>query len=117
MQSRRPIPNTGSLRVVAWWDEKVGLTAKAVQLQLGVDQPDFGVLFADMQIAHQGDLPMSTARLPFRNKLLHKRCGGSAKLRYLLIGGRIVVEDGAIPGLDLQKLKFDAARVVTRLAA
>ena len=44
-------------------------------------------------------------------------CAGSAKLRYLLIGGRIVVEDGAIPGLDLQKLKYDAARVVTRLAA
>jgi cytosine/adenosine deaminase-related metal-dependent hydrolase len=44
-------------------------------------------------------------------------CGGSAKLRYLLIGGRIVVEDGVIPGLDLQKLKSDAARVVTRLAA
>jgi 8-oxoguanine deaminase len=44
-------------------------------------------------------------------------CAGSAKLRYLLIGGRIVVEDGAIPGLDLQKLKSDAARVVRRLAA
>jgi cytosine/adenosine deaminase-related metal-dependent hydrolase len=44
-------------------------------------------------------------------------CAGSAKLRYLLIGGRIVVEDGAVPGLDIQKLKFDAARVVTRLAA
>ena len=43
-------------------------------------------------------------------------CGGSAKLRNLLIGGRIVVENGAIPGLDLQKLKTDAARVVTRLA-
>jgi 8-oxoguanine deaminase len=44
-------------------------------------------------------------------------CAGSANLRYLLIGGRIVVENGAIPGLDIQRLRSDAIRVVTRLAA
>jgi cytosine/adenosine deaminase-related metal-dependent hydrolase len=44
-------------------------------------------------------------------------CAGSASVRYLLIGGRIVVENGAVPGLDIQRLKSDAARVVAHLAA
>jgi 2-keto-4-pentenoate hydratase len=43
---------------------KAGLTAKAVQKQLGVDQPDFGVLFDDMRVADGGVLPAGAASSP-----------------------------------------------------
>lgn len=43
---------------------KIGLTSKAVQKQLGVDQPDYGALFHDMEVLNGGLIPWNETMQP-----------------------------------------------------
>ncbi len=44
--------------------QKIGLTSLAVQKQLGVDQPDFGLLFADTEVKNGGGVRASEILQP-----------------------------------------------------
>jgi 2-keto-4-pentenoate hydratase len=55
IQTRRRL--AGGARIVGY---KVGLTSAAMQQQLGIDQPDYGVLFGDM--TYPADAPIPAAR-------------------------------------------------------
>ena len=64
---------------------KIGLTSKAVQAQLGVDQPDYGVLFDDMLIPSGGVLPRGTVLQP------------KAEAEVALVLGRDLMKPDATP--------------------
>lgn len=43
---------------------KIGLTSAAVRRQLGVDQPSYGVLFADMDVSGEAPIPLAGLAQP-----------------------------------------------------
>jgi len=44
--------------------KKIGLTSKSVQQQLGVDQPDYGILFNDMEVLNGQSISMKNLMQP-----------------------------------------------------
>ncbi|MBC7717124.1 MAG: amidohydrolase, partial [Pseudorhodobacter sp.] len=43
--------------------------------------------------------------------------GGQASLRAVLVGGRVVVENNRIPGLDMAELRADAQALVQHMVS
>ncbi|UPT63841.1 MAG: fumarylacetoacetate hydrolase family protein [Hyphomonadaceae bacterium JAD_PAG50586_4] len=78
---------------------KIGLTAEAVQRQLGVDQPDFGVLFSDMQIADGGVLSAAHVIQP------------KAEAEVALVLGRDVFDLGATAETIMAAVDYAVAAI------
>ncbi|MDP3175775.1 MAG: fumarylacetoacetate hydrolase family protein [Phenylobacterium sp.] len=80
---------------------KVGLTSEAVQKQLGVNQPDYGALFADMEVLHDSTIAANTMIMPrieaeiaviLKKGLPHADC---------TIAELIAAVDYAVPALEI----------------
>ncbi|MCC7413559.1 MAG: 2-keto-4-pentenoate hydratase, partial [Gammaproteobacteria bacterium] len=80
---------------------KIGLTSKSVQQQLGVDQPDYGMLFADMEVGDAEPMalerfiqPRIEAEVAFvmRRELPHEA---------ITLGEVIAAIDHALPAIEV----------------
>ncbi len=90
---------------------KAGLTAKAVQVQLGVNEPDFGVLFDDMQVADGGRLnpartlqPKAEAEIAFvlgANLPDRATCIDEVAAAVATVHAAIEIVDSRIAGWDI----------------
>jgi 2-keto-4-pentenoate hydratase len=78
---------------------KIGLTSAAVQAQLGVDQPDFGVLLDDMDVTFEESIPYDRLLQPKAEAELAFVLGGDGTPAYALAALEIV--DSRIADWDI----------------
>ncbi|WP_460073099.1 2-keto-4-pentenoate hydratase [Streptomyces sp. YKOK-I1] len=80
---------------------KIGLTSPAVQAQLGVGQPDFGVLFADMAVPDDGEVPAGRLLQPKVEAEVALVLGGDLTHRDCTVADVLRATDFALPALEI----------------
>jgi 2-keto-4-pentenoate hydratase len=80
---------------------KIGLTSKAVQGQLGVDQPDYGMLFADMAFAESEPVPVSRLLQPRAEAEIAFVLGRDLTKDHLTVVDVIGAVEYALPALEI----------------
>ncbi len=78
---------------------KIGLTSRSVQQQLGVGQPDYGMLFADMSVDDGAEVPL--------DRLLQPKV--EAEIAFVL--GADLPHADTTPGEVMQAIDFVAAAI------
>ena len=81
--------------------KKIGLTSLAVQQQLGVDQPDYGVLFHDMEILNGLSVAMSEMMQPKAEAEIAFILGDDLDTDQLTILDLIHAIDFALPAIEI----------------
>jgi 2-keto-4-pentenoate hydratase len=80
---------------------KIGLTSPAVQQQLGVDQPDFGALFADMAVPEGGEVPAGRLLQPRVEAEVALVLGHDLPHRQCTVVDVLRATDFALPALEI----------------
>jgi 2-keto-4-pentenoate hydratase len=81
--------------------KKIGLTSLAVQKQLGVDQPDFGVLFNDMEVLNGLSISMSELIQPKAEAEIAFVLGEDLDMDLLTIVDIIGAIDYCLPAIEI----------------
>ena len=80
---------------------KIGLTAKAVQKQLGVDQPDYGIIFADMVAGDGEEIPFRSVAQPKAEGEVALVLGDDLDGEHLTAVDVIAAVDYALPAIEV----------------
>ncbi|MFK0150523.1 2-keto-4-pentenoate hydratase [Streptomyces sp. NPDC090499] len=80
---------------------KIGLTSPAVQAQLGVGQPDFGVLFADMAVPDGGEVPAGRLLQPKVEAEVALVLGSDLPHRDCTLADVLRATDFVLPALEI----------------
>jgi 2-keto-4-pentenoate hydratase len=80
---------------------KIGLTSLAVQRQLGVNQPDFGILFDDMAVGEGLPIPASRLMQPKIEAEVALIMGRDIEIEHPTISDIIAATAYALPALEI----------------
>ncbi|MFE9643284.1 2-keto-4-pentenoate hydratase [Streptomyces sp. NPDC006365] len=80
---------------------KIGLTSPAVQAQLGVEQPDFGALFADMAVPEGGRVAAGRLLQPKVEAEVAVVLGADLPHRECTVADVLRATDFALPALEI----------------
>ncbi|MBV1910711.1 MAG: 2-keto-4-pentenoate hydratase [Kangiellaceae bacterium] len=81
--------------------KKIGLTSKAVQKQLGVDQPDFGTLFADMVLSDGEEIPYDRVMQPKVEAEVALVLASDLNMQLPTIADLISATDYVLPAIEI----------------
>jgi len=80
---------------------KIGLTSPVVQAQLGVDQPDYGMLFADMALGDCEEIDIQRVMQPKVEAEVALVLGGDLDQDHHTIADIIAATDFALPCIEI----------------